>query len=484
VAKAREGKRAAQAKGKKSVMKAAGTSNTTKAKKAAAATKRHNAKKSRTPSATRRKREVAYIKAAGKAIKSTGKASEVGKLAQTLAFLKSDRVVYCAVPQIKRLVALGKEMMTTKEITAAQFYQTYVCYTQYLRYRKIDGFEYLQRLAKRKQLLTKFLDAWNMEQSKNQAGEEYAKAVGRKLLKKEDEVEEGVFESLAETTARIAWGKGANKQDIKLPKTYPIHLLSDKTCPYSKDWVKTHLPPLVMSTLDDFTEANVREWIRKADGKRARLYIMVHNEEMVGFLYQELVKIEGQEVPLIRAYGLAADLRDKGLGSALIYVVFKALAKSPYIVADIDKAHKDSLACITRAAKTFERKVVALGRIIVDGGSLKVNRHPHYEIGETMEYCAMLKGAPELTDREEEKDWPKLDVPATKGGKGEQGEGKKKDKQEGKMKRGRGRPHKSIQFLKKGARKQEEEKKKEEMKKGKKNRSKKVKKKRGRGEEG
>jgi len=74
VAKAQEGKRAAQAKGKKSVMKAAGTSNTTKAKKAAAATKRPNAKKSRIPSATRRKREVAYLKAAGKVIKATGKA--------------------------------------------------------------------------------------------------------------------------------------------------------------------------------------------------------------------------------------------------------------------------------------------------------------------------------------------------------------------------------------------------------------------------
>jgi len=198
-------------------------------------------------------------------------------------------------------------------------------------------------------------------------------------------------------------------------------------------------------------------------------YIMVHDEEIVGYLYHEKADFGSVDVDLIRAYGVVEQFRERRLGSALLYTLFKALAKSRYIVADIDKEHPDALKCIERAAEVFGRKVVALGRIVMTrkGGVLEENRRPRYENGESMEYCAMLKGAPELTDRQEEKDWPALDVedvPATKGGEGKQGGGKKKKKKTTSGKLG-GRPRNSVQFVKKGRKEKEEEKKKGGMKK-------------------
>jgi len=199
-------------------------------------------------------------------------------------------------------------------------------------------------------------------------------------------------------------------------------------------------------------------------------YIMVHDEEIVGYLYHEKADFGSVDVDLIRAYGVVEQFRERRLGSALLYTLFKALAKSRYIVADIDKEHPDALKCIERAAEVFGRKVVALGRIVMTrkGGVLEENRRPRYENGESMEYCAMLKGAPELTDRQEEKDWPALDVedvPATKGGEGKQGGGKKKKKKKTTSGKLGGRPRNSVQFVKKGRKEKEEEKKKGEMKK-------------------
>jgi len=198
-------------------------------------------------------------------------------------------------------------------------------------------------------------------------------------------------------------------------------------------------------------------------------YIMVHDEEIVGYLYHEKADFGSVDVDLIRAYGVVEQFRERRLGSALLYTLFKALAKFRCIVADIDKEHPDALKCIERAAEVFGRKVVALGRIVMTrkGGVLEENRRPRYENGESMEYCAMLKGAPELTDRQEEKDWPALDVedvPATKGGEGKQGGGKKKKKKTTSGKLG-GRPRNSVQFVKKGRKEKEEEKKKGGMKK-------------------
>lgn len=135
-----------------------------------------------------------------------------------------------------------------------------------------------------------------------------------------------------------------------------------------------------------------------ADGKKIRFYIMVHKEEMVGWLYQEKADFGGADVNLIRSYGLLEKYRSKGLGAVLLYVIFKELAKSYYIVADIDEEHPESLACFTRTARAFGRVVKPIGRII-EGGTLEPNRHPRYEDGETMEYLAKLKGAPEVKDR-------------------------------------------------------------------------------------
>lgn len=457
--KARGSKRAAQLKAKKGVGKTAGTSTPTKkAKTAGAATKRPNSKKVRTPSALRRKRQADYVKGEDKA--------EYPRLLYQFELLSSGRGAYCMAKQAKRFVELTEAKLKSGALTKTQLYER-ISRTQYLRLRKIAHFSYLQWLANRNRLTSEFLDKWCPERPLEQARKEYADQ-WEDLLVPEDEAGEDVFANLAESTTRTTWGPKA--QDMKLSKTFPVHLVSDSTCPYSKEWVKTHIFPLVASTLgEEFDEGGVKKWVRNADGKKARLFIMVHNEELVGYLYQEMVRVGKHEAALIRAYGLHADFRDKGLGSALLFVCFKALAKFPYVIADIDKEHSQSLKCVTRAAEVFGRKVVVLGRIIMVGndGVLEWNRHPRYEAGETMEYAMMLKGAPDFAERQDEKKWPELggkDVPATKGGESKQGGGKKKKKQEG-AKKDRGRPPTTVQFRKKGAKEKEEEKKEEEMKK-------------------
>lgn len=465
MANAREGKRVAQAKAKKGVVKAPTM------KKAGVATKRKNPKRNRTPSD-----EAAYTETAAKI-------PELVTLAHKLAFLKSGRAVYCAVPEIKRLVALGNEMMDRGVMTAAQLYKTCVSSSYFSRYRKIDHFTYLRRLAKRKQLNSKFLDAWNSEQPLDEAGEDYAKKVGQELLEKEDEAEDDMFESLAETTARVTWGKGTS---FKMPKGYSIYRTSDKGCPFTKGWIKTQASMVVTTVLKgEFSAADVKKWVAKANGKSSSFYFVSHNEEIVGFLYHEKADFEGKyDVDLIRAYGVVERLKNKGVGLALIYSCFHDLPKSPYICADIDSEHLESLACVRRAAPVFGRKLLALGRVVMRPSQeceLEWNRHPRPGTLESKEWCCMLKGVPDFEERENEEHWPALeeeDVSATKGREDKQEEGKPKEKnmvmkQKRVSRNLRGRPHKSIQYVKKGTKKREEEKiEKEIMKKEKRRKSK------------
>jgi hypothetical protein len=326
----------------------------------------------------------------------------------------------------------------------------------------------LQNLAKRKQLNTIYIDAWNINWPEN-AGAEYAKKAKLKL-EKEGEVEDDVFETLAEATGRTVWGKGANSKVFKLSKGQTMHRTTDKKCPYQKEWVKTEASKLVTTVLgDEFSETDVRKWVSKADGKNSSFYFVVHNEEIVGFLFHEKADFPGYDVDLIRGYGVADRLKKKGVGSALIHACFENLPNAPYICADIDSLHPDSLNCITRAAPLFGRKAVALGRIVMNAKKkciLEWNRHPRPGTLESKEWCCMLNTAPDFAEREDEKYWPAVDeedVPATKGGEDKQAGGKRERKTaSGNL---GGRPRKAPQFVKKSAKNQEEEKKKEEMKK-------------------
>lgn len=436
-------------------------------KKTGVATKRKDLKRNRTLSD-----EAAYTE-------SAAKVSELVTLAHNFAFLKSGRAVYCAVPEIKCLVTLGNEMVDAGVMTAGQFYKTCVSSSYFSRYRKTDRFTYLQRLAVRKQLNSKFLDAWKSEQPLNKAGEDYAQKVGQEVREKEDEEEDDMFENLAEATARVAWGKGAL---FKMLKGYAIHRASNKGCPFIKGWIKAQASMVVTTVLKgEFSAVDVRRWVAKAKGKDSSFYFVSHfvsyDEEIVGFLYHEKADFQGKyDVDLIRAYGVVERLKNKGVGLALIYSCFSDLPRSPYICADIDSAHLESLACIRQAAPVFGRKLLALGRVVMRPSQeciLEWNRHPRAGTLESKEWCCMLKGVPDFEERENEEHWPALEeehLPATERD-DKQGGGKPKEKnmvvkqkiknvrimkakeknmaikQEKVSRNLRGRPHKSTTFL-------------------------------------
>lgn len=180
--------------------------------------KRQNNKKTRLPSAAGRKGTAAYNKALAKAGLQS-QIEELANLAYQFELLGSGRAAYCLVPEIIRFVTLTRAMLAAGTLTEAQLHQ-YVCYSQLMRYRKIEKYIYLQKLAERKRLTKAFLDKWSFEQEVDQAGEKYAKKVGLGLLKEENKASNNVFESLAETTARTTFGTGRNAKEFQLPKGF------------------------------------------------------------------------------------------------------------------------------------------------------------------------------------------------------------------------------------------------------------------------
>lgn len=141
---------------------------------------------------------------------------------------------------------------------------------------------------------------------------------------------------------------------------------TDKKFPFKDAALATRMSSLLHEcNAEEVQElaAKAPKWVNLATTKDHRLFLLLRGEELLGFLFQDMVKARygGFWVPCIQIYLVRLDLHGKGYGGVLLQKLLKVLKNKPYVVADVSGDNAASLVALKTAAAASGRTCTRVG---------------------------------------------------------------------------------------------------------------------------
>jgi hypothetical protein len=215
----------------------------------------------------------------------------VRELSDVFAYVADSSSVWGMGPELGEFVELVVVKISDGSLSTTQLFNAFVSAKQYQRIKKVAKFTKLQEYGRDGLLTSAYIDAWCLKMSdkmSNEEAEEYAKEVGKYMLKDRRGARALMLKSLIKATDRVVFGQGDDAGKFTLPGYHYLQQTTEEGFFLKKEAVRQQLPSLVNAALSDFIdyeedEEIVRGWV-DADGKRDRLYCLYHGNLVVGLL--------------------------------------------------------------------------------------------------------------------------------------------------------------------------------------------------------